>query len=125
MATGTHRIDKKDALRRTSLSGVKVLAHRLRQQAELLESLSLWEVGQRLAQFLLTEARTNGIRDKRGWHVEITLSKQQIAARVGTVREVIFRALKRLEREGILEIEGRQVTILDEASLEAFGRERG
>jgi CRP-like cAMP-binding protein len=110
---------------RVALSALKLLARRLRRHAELVESLSLREVGQRLARFLLMEARTNGRRDEHGLQVALALSNQQIAAQVGTVREVISRALKRLEQEGLVEIEGRRLTIPDEASLEAFGREHG
>lgn len=106
-----------------ALSALKLLARRLRRHAELVEALSLREVGQRLARFLLAEARTNGSRTERGLQVEINLSNQQIASRVGTVREVVSRALKRLEHEGLIDIDGRRLTIPDETSLESFGRE--
>ncbi|MDE3149880.1 MAG: winged helix-turn-helix domain-containing protein, partial [Acidobacteriota bacterium] len=51
------------------------------------------------------------------------LSNQQIASHVGTVREVVSRALKRLEQEGLIELNGRHLTVSDETLLEAFGRE--
>jgi CRP/FNR family transcriptional regulator len=43
-----------------TLAALKVLAGRLRRCAELVEALSLREVGQRLARFLLAEARRSG-----------------------------------------------------------------
>jgi len=108
-----------------ALSALKLLARRLRHHAELVEALSLREVGQRLARFLLAEARANGSRTERGLQVEINLSNQQIASHVGTVREVISRTLKRIEHDGLIEIDGRRLTIPDETSLETFGREHG
>lgn len=105
------------------LSALKLLARRLRRHAELVESLSLREVGQRLARYLLVEARATGSRSERGLRVELGLSNQQIAARVGTVREVVSRALSRLQQEGLLEIDGRWLTIPDESALEAFDRQ--
>jgi CRP-like cAMP-binding protein len=106
-----------------ALSALNLLARRLRRHAELVEALSLREVRQRLARFLLAEARGSGSRTERGLQVEIRLSNQQIASHVGTVREVVSRTLKRLEQEGLIELNGRHLTIPDETLLEAFGRE--
>src|SRR5688500_2149097 len=97
-----------------TLTALKVLAGRLRRCAELVEALSLREVGQRLARFLLSEARAKGERDGGGG-LRVTLShtNQQIAARVGTVREVVSRALARLQQDGLVVHEGRALTIPD------------
>jgi CRP/FNR family transcriptional regulator len=43
---------------------------------------------------------------------------QEIAARLGTVREVISRNLMRFRAEGLVRIEGHQLSILDRAGLE-------
>jgi CRP-like cAMP-binding protein len=106
-----------------ALAALKVLAGRLRRCAELVEALSLREVGQRLARFLLAEARANGTRTTNGVQVELTHTNQQIAARVGSVREVVSRALTRLQLDGLVRLEGRRLTIPDEKSLAAFAGE--
>lgn len=106
-----------------ALAAIKVLAERLRRCAALVEALSLREVGARLARFLLNEARRSGARTDQGFRLNLTQTNQQIAARVGSVREVISRAFTRLQHEGLIEIEGRQVMIADEAALEAFAEE--
>lgn len=106
-----------------ALAAIKVLAERLRRCAALVEALSLREVGPRLARFLLHEARRSGARTDQGFRLNLTQTNQQIAARIGSVREVISRAFTRLQHEGLIEIEGRQVTIADEAALEAFAEE--
>jgi CRP/FNR family transcriptional regulator len=106
------------------LAALKLLAGRLRRCAELVETLSLREVGQRLARFLLAEARAKGARDGGvGFRLTLSQTNQQIAARVGSVREVVSRALTRLQHDGLIGLEGRALTIHDERKLSAFAGE--
>ena len=122
-------IAKRDARRlclehpQIGLAALKVLAGRLRRCAELVETLSLREVGQRLARFLLAEARAKGERAGAGFTLTLAHTNQQIAARVGSVREVVSRALTRLQHDGHISLEGRRLTIRDEHSLAAFAGE--
>ena len=106
-----------------ALAALKLLAGRLRRCAELVEALSLHEVDQRLARLLLSEGRTRGRRVNNGVVFELLLTNQQIAARIGTVREVVSRALSRLQQNELIEVSGRVVTILDEEPLKAFAGE--
>src|SRR5262245_10305038 len=103
-----------------ALAALKLLATRLRRCAELVEALSLHEVDQRLARFLLEEGRLRGTRSNKTIVFEIVLTNQQIAARIGTVREVVSRALSRLQLNEFIEVSGRVVSIIDEDALEAF-----
>lgn len=124
--TVTLFIDKRDVRHlflehpEIALAALKVLAGRLRRCAELVEALSLREVGQRLARFLLAEARRSGTRTENRIIINLTQTNQQIAARIGSVREVVSRAFTRLQHEGLIIVEGRRLVILDEAALEAF-----
>jgi len=128
-ATSVLFIDKRDVRRLSlehpeiALAALKVLAGRLRRCAELVETLSLREVGQRLARFLLAEARRGGTRAGAELRVELAHTNQQIAARVGSVREVVSRALTRLQHDGLVRLEGRRLTIPDEKALAAFAGE--
>ena len=128
--TVTLFIDKRDVRHlflehpEIALAALKVLAGRLRRCAELVEALSLREVGQRLARFLLTEARRSGTRTENRISINLTQTNQQIAARIGSVREVVSRAFTRLQHEGLISVEGRRLVILDEAALEAFAGQR-
>lgn len=107
------------------LAALKLMAGRLRKCAELVESLSLSEVDQRLAQWLLAEARARGIRTADGCELTLVLTNQQIAARVGTVREVISRALARLQQNGLITVDGRRIIISDENALAVFAGNEG
>lgn len=122
-------IDRRDVRRlcvehpEIGLAALKVLAGRLRRCAELVETLSLREVGQRLARFLLAEARAKGDRAGAGFRLTLAHTNQQIAARVGSVREVVSRALARLQHDGLVALDGRALTIHDERKLAAFAGE--
>jgi CRP-like cAMP-binding protein len=106
-----------------ALAALKLLAGRLRRCAELVEALSLHEVDQRLASLLLGEARSRGTLTEEGIVFELALTNQQIAARIGTVREVVSRALSRLQQNELIVVTGRVVTIFDEETLRAFAGE--
>jgi CRP-like cAMP-binding protein len=123
-------IDKQDVRRlclehpQIPLAALKVLAARLRRCAELVEALSLREVGQRLARFLVAEAHRNGTQTDNGTWMNLTQTNQQIAARIGSVREVVSRAFTRLQHEGLIVVDGRHLLIPDVAALEAFADQR-
>ena len=119
-------IDKRDVRRlclehpQIAVAALKLLAGRLRKCAALVEDLSLHEVDQRLAKFLSGEARARGARTGAGIVLEMPLTNQQVAARIGSVREVVSRALARLQKNGLIRVEGRQITIPDEEALRAY-----
>lgn len=98
-----------------ALNALRLMAGRLRRHAELADSLALKDVGQRLGRLLLTEARAQGTP-------YLDFSNQQLAARVGSVREVVSRTLARLAHNGLIDIDARArgITILDEQALERF-----
>jgi CRP-like cAMP-binding protein len=103
-----------------AIAALELLAGRLRRHAELVEALSLRAVGQRLAQLLLMEARARGQRSKDGTSFDISATNGQIAARVGTVTEVVSRALSRLHQDGLILLDNRRVTIPNEDLLAAY-----
>lgn len=106
-----------------TLAALRILAGRLRRCAELVETLSLKEVGQRVARFVLTEARTNGQQTNQGIVVTLTQTNQQIAAHVGSVRDVVSRALSRLQSDGLIVVEDRKLTIPDVSALAVFAEQ--
>jgi CRP/FNR family transcriptional regulator len=101
-----------------AMSALRVLSCRLRSAVELIETLSLIEVRQRLARLLLIEAGTNGKRiGENQIQVELNLTKAQIAARIGTVREVVSRLMTRFQTEELISLENNVLTIRDEKGL--------
>jgi CRP/FNR family transcriptional regulator len=109
------------------LIALKLMAQRLRGHADLVDSLSLQQVGQRVARFLLAQIRDHGSRTQDGLEVDVALSNEELARRVGSVREVVSRTLTRLERDGLIaQIDGlkhgkgRRLLIADEGALARY-----
>lgn len=94
-----------------ALAATRLLAKRLRGCAELVEILSLREVGQRLAHVFFEEASASGKQTAEGIRFKQKLTHNQLAARIGTVREVVTRALYRLQNQRLIIIEGKEVIV--------------
>lgn len=93
-----------------ALAVVRALSARLRQMSNLVEDLALRHVVSRVAAALLRLAGDGA--------VALLPTRQELAAMVGTVREVATRALVHLERQGAVRLgPGRRATILDRPTL--------
>ena len=103
-----------------ALAAAGLMARRLRKCAELVESLSLKEVGQRIAQLFLEQASAAGKRSGPSVTFSQTLTHTQLAARIGTVREVVSRTIARLQSMGLVEIEGKRITLPDVEAVRAY-----
>lgn len=96
--------------------GLKVIAvvgSRLRRLVGIIEELSFTTVRQRLIALILRLAQASGTPSKHGIHVELTKSHQDLAAELGTVRELVSRNLSRLQAEGFLDVDGRKIVVKD------------
>lgn len=89
----------------------RYFARRLAHMTDLVESISLYSVRQRLARFLVEQA------DQRGGGF-VRWTQTDIANRLGTVRDVIGRALRRMSDEGMLRVEREKILLLDREKLE-------
>ena len=97
-----------------------VMSKRLRKLATLANDLAFKDVTARVCKVLLDQALLEGEAMPRGIRLKQTLTRQDLAALVGTAREVAWRALKRLERDGLIQILGRQILIVDVERLKAM-----
>ena len=102
-----------------ALKVLRVVGSRLRRLVGIIEELSFTTVRHRLAAFLLRLASHNSV--KSGGKTVVTLpdNNQEIAAQIGTVRELVSRNLSRLQAEGLIEIDGRNLTIVNPNALQA------
>jgi CRP/FNR family transcriptional regulator, cyclic AMP receptor protein len=97
------------------LKVLQVVGSRLRRLVGIIEELSFTTVRSRLISWLLREADASPQQDK----VVLTSSHHEIAAEIGTVRELVSRNLARLQSQGLIRMDGREITIADRAELEA------
>ena len=95
------------------------LAKRLLSMVGLAERLALFPVRQHLAAFLINQADTIGEDVARYW------TQEDIARRLGTVRDVVGRALRKFEQEGLIRFQREHIQLLDREKLQdlADGRE--
>jgi CRP/FNR family transcriptional regulator len=99
----------------------RMLALKLRHSAEVIENLSLRQVDQRVAQYLLTVCEQRGSIVHESCVVELTMNRSEIASRLGSTREVISRAFSQLERAKLIKMEGsRLVMIPNRDALRTF-----
>ncbi len=102
-----------------ALSALALMAKKLRVVASLAEQLALKDVSQRLALFLLEEAKRKSATLQDGVSFSLSLSHTQLAARLGSVREVVTRSLQKLVQQGIIELRGHRLHILNVKALRA------
>jgi CRP/FNR family transcriptional regulator len=103
-----------------SVAVIRRLGERVRYYIELVEDLSLRSVSARLANNLLKHAEASGdqlVVMRRRW-----ATFDEMAVRLGTVRDVLSRALRELEDEGLLRVERHRIVILDPEGLKAHGK---
>jgi CRP-like cAMP-binding protein len=89
------------------------LSKNLRMLVEKVAELSFFQVTNRLARLLarLPDEQLMGQTD-------IRLTRDELAARLGTVREVVVRSLRELERSGAIQVSRTKIEIVDEARLQ-------
>ncbi|HEY6270465.1 MAG TPA: Crp/Fnr family transcriptional regulator [Terriglobales bacterium] len=102
-----------------ALKALRVVGARLRSLVAIIEELSFSTVRHRLASLLVRLAR-QGSRVARGIEIALPANQQEVAAQIGTVRELVSRGLGRLQAQGTIEIDGRRIVI---RNLKALQRE--
>ena len=102
-----------------ALKVLKVVGARQRRLVGIIEELSFTTVYHRLASLLLRLAERRGQRTSRGLEIHLTSSNQELAAHIGTVRELVSRNLSRLQATGFIKLEGKTIIIPDLEKLRA------
>lgn len=91
---------------------IDLLSERLRDSVILVEDLSLRPVIGRLSRLILDEADGDTLF-RPSWYTQ-----DELAARLGTVADVVQRSLRKLQADNLIEVERNQIRILDGDALE-------
>jgi CRP-like cAMP-binding protein len=91
-------------------NAITVLSRRVQDLVSLVEDFSFLHVTGRVAKMLLNYLRPDGVEQPR-------LTQQEMAAVIGTAREMVGRSLKNLEEDGAIRMERNRIVIADEAAL--------
>ena len=87
---------------------IGLLAQKCVVLSSRVESLGLRTVRQRLIQYLLANCYGPG-----PCLVELKIRKGELAKRLGTISETLSRVLKQMQKEGLIEVDGRKIHIRD------------
>jgi CRP/FNR family transcriptional regulator len=64
-------------------------------------------------------AKQEGRKVAQGVEITLPMNNQELAAQIGTVRELVSRNLSRLQAEGLISIDGRTLVLRDMKALES------
>jgi len=93
-----------------AMNVIQVLSRRVQELIALVEDFSFRHVTSRVAKMLLEYADHRAGEGPR-------LTQQEMAAMIGTAREMVGRSLKNLENEGTIKMERNRIIIADQQAL--------
>ena len=96
---------------KVALKVLRVVGNRLRRLVNIIEELSFTTVRSRLISLLLRLAREQAPGATTNVQITLPASNQELAAHIGTVRELVSRNISRLQAEALIKVDGRTVTI--------------
>lgn len=96
---------------------IAVVGSRLRHLVGIIEELSFTTVSQRLIALIVRLAQASSTRTSDAVRVELNKTQQDLAAELGTVRELVSHNLGRLA-EGYLHVDGRNIIVRNLAGLQ-------
>ncbi len=96
-----------------SLNMFAILSTRLREFTVQIENLSLKEVPERVASYLIYQSDEQGHQD----FVDLRISKKQLASMLGATPETLSRMFAKMSDQGLIEVEGRRIRLLDRQKL--------
>jgi len=104
------------------VSLLETMARRVRRFADMAGSLTFRPVHERLAHYIATAAGESGRPVAAGLAMDLALTQEQLAARLGTVRELVARAFSQLEARGVITRNRARIVIRDATLLAALAR---
>ena len=100
---------------------IQLLSGQLRQSEDQLVHLAQKPVRERLAETLLVLKKVYGTENGDNSPLNVTLSRDELAAVVGTATETLVRTLADLKREELIATDKKKIRILDESGLIRVG----
>lgn len=94
-----------------------VMARRLKNAMQLIETLALKDVPQRVAAFLV-HSSTMDCSGGDQETFELCITQREMAKSLGTTPETLSRSIRKLEQEGLVDAAGRTIRILDRDGLQ-------
>src|SRR5271165_6426925 len=102
-----------------ALKVLRVVGGRLRRLVGIIEELSFTTVRHRLIALLVRLGKAEGHQHGDAVTVELPANNSELAAQIGTVRELVSRNLSRLQAENLIQTDNRTIVIPSLKKLEA------
>jgi CRP-like cAMP-binding protein len=98
---------------------IALLLARQRETEDRIESLLFRNVEGRVVEFLLRAAERWGVPSPKGMLISAPVTHLEIAQSIGSTRETVTLTLGALRREGLLDVAGRRLIVMDREALSA------
>lgn len=102
---------------------LKIIGQSMNRDQKHIEILSKKNAHERLAIFLHQLSERYRLLGRSGERFLIPMSRDDIGSYVGLVIETVSRTLSKMQDDGLIEVNGREVVILDTARLNGFAHE--
>jgi CRP/FNR family transcriptional regulator len=102
-----------------ALKVLRVIGGRLRQLVGIIEELSFTTVRHRLVALLVRLGKAASAGNNDSVTLTMPANNSELAAQIGTVRELVSRNLSRLQSEGLILVNNRELTIHSLKQLQA------
>jgi CRP/FNR family transcriptional regulator, cyclic AMP receptor protein len=96
---------------------LELMCARLRKSDQRMSDIAFFELSSRLAKVLLDRAPTPG---RTGAKPKLSLSQTELAGMINATRENVNRCLRNWQRQGIVDVSERWITLLQRDLLEAI-----
>jgi CRP-like cAMP-binding protein len=106
----------------TAMKITRLLASELKESEEERLDLAQLAVRERLARLLALLGQSHGKKAPNGIRIDLKLSREEMAEMIGTAAETAMRLLKEFKEEKLVEVKGRDITILDQQALAKTGQ---
>ncbi|MCX5805718.1 MAG: Crp/Fnr family transcriptional regulator [Proteobacteria bacterium] len=97
-----------------AMNMLAILSQRLKRFTQLVENLSLKEVPQRLAAYILYSVEDKKDDDS----LELNIAKGQLASILGTIPETLSRILSKMVNQDLIRVQGRTIKLINKKGLE-------
>lgn len=92
-----------------AMNMLAVLSRRLREFTVMIENLSLKEIPQRLATYLVHQQSLKPVSAR----VKLSVTKGVLSNILGASQETLSRVLGKMSQEGLIEVQGKEISLLD------------
>lgn len=97
----------------TAFHVFSLLAHDLGRAENLLVDMVHKNIRERLAELFIVFEKKYGEKTNQGVRLKISLTREELAELIGTTQESVIRLITEFKQDGLISVEGREITLLD------------